>query len=92
MQTYLAVIHLERSESVFVIRSPDFPEVEVRCKSFDDTLTAAQRVIRSQLQNLRSRGATLPKATSKESLENRPEYRQCFLIGVDAHEESDPSS
>lgn len=88
MPTYLAVVHLERAERVFVIRSPDFPGIEVRCPRFDDAEDAAQQAIRSEISKLKTQGRALPGATEKGSLESRREYRNCFLIAVESPDDS----
>lgn len=90
VQKYLALVRLMPGEGRFVIRSPDFPELEEQCSDFDRIAEAATEAVRAELGKLEGQGKPLPDPTPKEALETRPEYRECFLIPVEVVDDGGP--
>jgi predicted RNase H-like HicB family nuclease len=85
-QLYWAVIRHDGAREEFVISSPDFPELEARCKGYDEAAERAVEEIRKRLAELETQGLARPAPTARSALEDESRYRSCFLIGVEAGE------
>jgi hypothetical protein len=81
---YLATVRRDPDARQFVIGAPDFPEIDERCERLAEVDRLARAAIHAAVGRRRSEGSEPPPPTPKKRLEARPEYRNCFLLSVDA--------
>lgn len=89
MKTFLAAVRLDPQARTFVIRAPDFPEIEEQCRDFNRALTMADEVVRECVRDRLQREGSTGTPVRGAELEGRAEYRQCVLVPVEVEEPQD---